>query len=123
MLKYFYSAIFMKNYILFIEFYVPILVFFLNAEARNHRHLVDFRMFPRDPWETRSYGRPHIFVPRNLISRNSYRNVTRQLRSRWRKIFGISDTDYHAAELGSTRFACIRSLQLQNQIYRVSELQ
>jgi len=119
MLNHFYSAIFIKSYIFTLSnFMFLFLFFFLSAEARN-RHFVDFRMFPCGSWETRSYGRSHIFVPRNLISRNSYRNVTRQLRSRWRKIFGISDTDYHAAELGSTRSACIRSLQPQNQMYRV----
>jgi len=35
MLKYFYSAIFMKNYILFIKFYVPILVFFLRRSQKS----------------------------------------------------------------------------------------
>lgn len=48
----------------------------VEAGAKNRRRPLDFRMSPCSPTETRSYGGPHIFVARNLISLNSPRQNT-----------------------------------------------
>lgn len=78
---------------------------FLNTIAkvstRDHRRPVCSRSSRNE------IARPHIFVPRNLISRNSrqrkYRAPPRSKRERVRKIFGISQYRlYYAAKLNAT---------------------